>query len=64
MPMTTTDDDDGVCRRLALQIAAQLAEDRDLALRSLEYAKQPVEFTDGAGIQVRTTTVTSLKPVG
>jgi len=38
MPMTTTDDDDGVCRRLALQIAAQLAEDRDLALRSLEYA--------------------------
>jgi hypothetical protein len=62
--MTTADDDDGVCRRLALQIAAQLPEDRDLALRSLEYAKQLVEFTHGAAIQARTASVTSLKPVG
>ena len=61
---TTDDDDDGVCRRMALQIASHLPEDRELALRSLEYAKQLVEFTHGAPIQVRTAVVTTLKPVG
>ena len=51
--------------RLALQIASQLPDDRELALQSLEYAKQLVEFTHGAPIQTRAAaTVTPLKPVG
>jgi hypothetical protein len=34
---------DGACRRLAVQLASQLPEDRDAALKTLEYLQEVVD---------------------
>jgi hypothetical protein len=35
---------DGACRRLAVQLASQLPEDREAALKTVEYLRQVVDI--------------------
>ena len=55
--------DDLTCRRLAVQLACQLLEDKDDCLRVLEHVRTLIEFTTDGDAALKAKTVVQLKPM-